>query len=258
MPELTQEEKLKIFENLSEKLQDFMRSEDTGAFLLYLGEKYNLDDEKIHLLSKLLGDVILGILPKENLVSEITTQITPDQQIAAVLAKELNDLIVSAEAGLSAPVAPEVPEAPAVIDLRKSIVPPAVSQFEPPPPPEIIDLRKTLPPPMPAPISPAPIPPKPLTFTKPIMPSMPLIEASPHENLSRLNLDRSADTYREKIEDSPLPPMPPKPSIPTPKLPIVKPPIAKSEEIARPKEPEESDKPFILRPPGFPPVNINE
>ena len=52
MPELTREEKLKLVEKLPKKMQDFLYSEDTGAFLLYIGQKYNLPEEKISALSK--------------------------------------------------------------------------------------------------------------------------------------------------------------------------------------------------------------
>ena len=89
MPELTREEKLKLIDKLPQKLQDFLYSEDTGAFLLYLGGKYKLSDDKISLLSKLVGDIILGITPVTSLAQEINAKITTDPQTAMNLAQEL-------------------------------------------------------------------------------------------------------------------------------------------------------------------------
>ncbi|MEK7162382.1 MAG: hypothetical protein AAB730_00810, partial [Patescibacteria group bacterium] len=67
-----------------------MESENTGAFLLYLEGKYNLDDEKTSLLSKIVGDVVLGIVPITSLTQEINSKITSDAQAAMNLAQELN------------------------------------------------------------------------------------------------------------------------------------------------------------------------
>lgn len=196
MPELTREEKLKLLEKLSPRLQELMTSEDTGATLLYLGQKYHLSDHQVSLLSKILGDVVLNILPVTNLPLEISTKAAVDTQTANSLVQDLNDLILSpkptpaltpAPATLAAPMpvmhTPAVPQAPVSLVQRNR-----VDQYrEPMTPPEIVDLRKTPPPLMPMPVAPSPIPPSPrpappLTFTKPVEPpkSMPLIEAEPH------------------------------------------------------------------------------
>ena len=172
MPELTREEKLKLVEKLPQQLQDLLYSEDTGAFLLYLGQKYNLSDEKVRLLSKLVGDVILGIVPITSLAQEINSKITSNPQAAMNLAQELNTELL----------------APAMMPIP-SVAPPAVSKVEPPttpipakpvdeyrePPssvPEVVDLRK------PPPISAPALTPKP---TIPTPAAAPLIEAEPHE-----------------------------------------------------------------------------
>lgn len=182
MPELTREEKLKLLEKLPPRLQELMTSEDTGATLLYLGRKYHLSDHQVRLLSKILGDVILGIMPITNLPLEISTTVAVDMQTANSLAKDLNDLILSpkpAPAQVTAPVAPVAPAlpilspipsgqadryrepingAPEIVDLRKT--PPAVSRVEPPPL-------------MSMPVAPAPTPPR-------------LIEAEPHKVVSKV------------------------------------------------------------------------
>lgn len=206
MPELTREEKLKLVEKLPQQLQDFLYSEDTGAFLLYLGEKHNLEDDKISLLSKLVGDVILGIVPITSLAQEINSKITSDAQAAMNLAQELYAELLAPV--MAAPVAPNVlptPAAPTPMPTTPAPTPARpVDQYREPASsaPEVVDLRKTPPSPAEAgyggqqppvvregelppglPIAPAPIP-------RPIMPTpapsippkpAPLIEAEPHK-----------------------------------------------------------------------------
>ena len=183
MAELTQEEKIKSFEKLPKELQNFMASEDTGAFLLYLGEKYNLDDEKISMLSKIVGDVILGIMPVTSLAQEINLKITADHQIAMNLTQELYaNLFSPVMAMLSKPAAPAAPTTsapqpkptpipsvpPTQIPNTKYQIPPSDRYRESPTGParqrpepqamaggpEIVDLRKA-PPPLPI-LSPTP------------------------------------------------------------------------------------------------------
>ena len=190
MLELTQEEKIKIFEKLPKELQNLMQSEDTGAFLLYLGKKYNLTGEKVHQLSKLVGDIILGITPVTGLAQEINLKITTDSQVAMNLSQELYaNLLAPVMAMLSKPTVPAAPISipPAqVLPLRE--IPQRETSTdryrEPIAGPEIVDLRKapvTLPPPIQVP-PPLPVKPAlPLTFTRPTdPPALPLIEAEPH------------------------------------------------------------------------------
>jgi len=196
MPELTREEKIKIFEKLPKELQNLMQSEDTGAFLLYLGKKYNLTNEKVRLLSKLVGDVILGIIQITSLAQEISAKITADPQIAMNLAQELyTDLLAPAMKSLSTPIPTHQEMAvgtptPAQRGVGATPIPSTDRYREPTSGPEVVDLRKApimSPPPIqvppPLPVKPAP----PLTFTKPVeplklipKPAPPLIEAEPH------------------------------------------------------------------------------
>lgn len=237
MPELTREEKLKLVEKLPERLQDFLYSEDTGALLLYLGQKYNLSPEKVSALSKIMADVILKITPIVSLAQEIVNKVTPDSQTAMTIAQELNSELLmpiltptppTFPAPSVPPVIPIVPPIPTVPTAPPAPVASRADQYREPTTggPEIVDLRKTPPPPMQMPVAAAPIPPrppmptlpiapKPLTFTKPIEPvkPAPLIEAEPHQ--------------KEKIK-------------------IPEPPVASK------VEPQ-----FIVRPPGLSPTDFH-
>lgn len=191
MPELTREEKLKLVEKLPQKLQEFLYSEDTGAVLLYFGKKYNLPDEKVRLLSKLVGDIVLGITPITSTAQEINSKIISDPQTSMHIAQELYAELLAPVMAEAKPVTPTVPiPTPRVwtpTPVERGV---GVDQYREPVTlgPEVVDLRKTPPPQIPAPVSPAPIPPSPrpappLTFTKPVEPPavpQPLIEANPH------------------------------------------------------------------------------
>lgn len=192
MSELTREEKLKLLGKLSPLLQDLMTSEDTGAALLYLGQKYNLSDHQVRLLSKILGDVVLGVLPVTNLPLEISTKAAVDMQTASGLAQDLNDLILypkpEAAVPTPTPITP-TPVAPSEVPALKPIpIAPtpktdiyreSISGM-----PEIVDLRKNPPPQIQMPVSAAPIPPSP-------RPAPPLIEANPHKIQEEKILERT-------------------------------------------------------------------
>ncbi len=227
MPELTREEKLKLVEKLPQRLQDFLYSEDTGAFLLYLGNKYKIPDEKVSALSKIIADIILKITPITSLAQEIANKVIADHQSAMAIAQELNDGLL-APVLMPTPVAPSAPPAIPVVPAPIPAAPmpavpaaPAASRAdqyrEPTTGPEIVDLRKTPPPPMQMPVAAAPIPPRPLTFTKPVEPlkPTPLIEAEPH-----------------KI----TPPQPP---------------VIEEKPMANLPRPQ-----YIIRPPGLPPTDL--
>ncbi len=272
MPELTREEKLKLVEKLPQQLQDLLYSEDTGAFLLYLGQKYSLPDEKVRLLSKLVGDVVLKIVPITSLAQEINSKITSDAQAAMNLTQELYaELLAPVMAAPSippTPATPATPVAPAPTSTPLSprpVVPPTASTPARPVDkyreptfsmPEIVDLRK-IPPSITTPsrpiIPPTPIAPTPpLTFTRPIEPAAPaqpvklapqpiyagrppLIEAEPHKILTPT--PKPIDTYRELTE--------------TQGPPLVSTPIPISTPPASEPRPQ-----YIMRPSGAPPTHL--
>ena len=272
MPELTREEKIKIFEKLPKELRDFMESENTGAFLLYLEEKYNLDDEKTSLLSKIVGDVVLGITPITSLAQEINLKIKTDSQTAMSLAQELySDLLspVITPEKVRMPTAPQPAPAPLAAPQMPAPIPPiqipSSDKYREPvsgapvlplPGPEIVDLRKIPPSPLrsfregglppglpvtaapipPKPIvSPAPIAPKPLTFTKPVEPLV----------ASKVELPVVSKVEPPKPMPSLIEADPHKISVPAPS-PTLQP------QKAMPQEKPQ----FIVRPPGFPPTDL--
>ena len=219
MPELTREEKLKMIEKLPQQLQDFLYSEDTGAALLYLGKKYDLPDEKVRLLSKLVGDIVLGIVPITSLAQEINSKVTASPQAAMNLAQELyTELLAPVMTVVKSMPTPQTlqPPTPQTDQYREpTTLPSQVSPREiwEGKAPEIVDLRKTppigreggLPPRLP--VAPSPIP-SVVSRVEPPRPPMPtprpapLIEADPHRTpvlTPTLRPLEKADTYREPV-----------------------------------------------------------
>lgn len=284
MSELTQEEKLKIFEKLPKEFRELMESESTGAFLLCMGGKYNLDDDKVSALSKIVGDIILKMTPITSLAQEIANKVISDPQTAMIIAQELNNELlapilmptqVAPIAPTPTPVVPAMPSlapapmpTPVMLPVPKPVLPatplmpqpvpaPVVPITKPAAPrsdqyreptsggPEIIDLRKTPPavskveppPLMQMPVAAAPIPPRPLTFTKPIEPlkPMPLIEADPHKIMPPL-----APT-----------PQPLAPKVKAQKIPSPSQISPASPPVVSPVEPQ-----YIIRPPGMAPTDL--
>ena len=252
MPELTREEKLKLLEKLSPHLQELMTSENTGATLLYLGQKYHLSDHQVRLLSKILGDVVLGIIPVTNLSSEISTKVAIDRQTASGLAQDLDDLILSPKPMpvIPTPIMPFAP-APAPIPMpmrplndqyrEPTTLPSQVSPREiwEGKAPEIVDLRKT--PPISAPIiTPKPIMPIPAPSTSPKPATQPL-------------------TFTRPIE----PPKPTVPTVPVPPVYIGRPPLIEADPhkipASAPKPVTPAPQPqYIMRPSGAPPTDLPE
>lgn len=195
MPELTREEKLKIFSQLSPRLQEVLFSDATVDIIDRIGKKYGLDDDKISLLAGITGDVILGITPITSLAQEINSKIISDPQAAMNLAQELySELLASVMAAPApAPAAPKTtsPTPPyqggekgEVVDRYRESTMAG---------PEVVDLRNqpkvgpltfTRPIEPVKPVSPAPaIPaPQPLTPKPVITAPTPLIEAEPHKS----------------------------------------------------------------------------
>lgn len=269
MIKLTREEKLKIFEKLPKNLQDLMSSEDTGAFLLYLGQKYNFPDEKVHLLSKIVGDVILGLLLFPNLASEIANKIALDQNVASQIAQEINNELFAPVAHLlkgvptSALATPKTtsPTSPYQGGEKWKVVfpTPSIDRYrEPTAGPEVIDLRKTPPPPLPAPVSAAPIP-----------PMLPTLSPTPSEQFRSNDRESSIKSGQNRgslisqpnlkdlgeIGTKPAPPLTFTRLIEKPIKPIATPPLIEADPH---KNQNDYRGPIIIRPPGFPPASNND
>lgn len=287
MPELTREEKLKLVEKLPQRLQDFLYSEDTGAFLLYIGKKYNLPDEKVSALSKIIADIILKITPITSLAQEIASKVIADHQPAMAIAQELNDELLApvlmpipaAPPTIAAPTVPVSPAPMPAAPVPAPISPPAQipssdKYREPTTGPGIVDLRKTPPSPRQS-FSEGGLPSGLPIYAAPIPPVMGKVEPPPlPANLKDFTrAPEPAPAPLPKPAPRPLtftkPVEPPKstplieaePHVPVPKLPSVKamPPLSSVPKGQSPLQQNATPAPgrpqYIIRPPGFPPTD---
>lgn len=195
MPVLTREEKLKILEKLPLELQNLFTSEETAVFLGKTRKKFSIPDNRARELAKIVGDVILGLLPLTSLGTEINTKVTPDLKTALNLAQEItNGLflkvinLLGPKSGLPlsqspipapkpAPIPPPTPTFPKTIPqvppVAPWVTPPPLTSLPRPPVPPIT--QQTPPPPPLKP--PAPIPP-PITSK----PQLNIVDLRPKES----------------------------------------------------------------------------
>ena len=269
MPEITREEKLKIFSQLSPKLQETMFSDATVDAIDRMGKKYNLSDDKISILARVIGDIILGIVSITSLAQEINLKIISDAQAAMNLAQELYSELLApvmavppsapatptpTPATPSAPVSPPTPTAaskptppaPALVSPSvpsfKFQVPNADKYREPATSaPEVIDLRKTPPPLISMPVTPAPIPPIPKIVTPPASKPAPkpLTFTKPIEPVRLTAPLLEAEPH--------LPPATPTPSAFAP--------VPSADQYREPMSPAAKPQ-YIIRPPGLQPTDL--
>ncbi|HAJ44812.1 MAG: hypothetical protein UV53_C0011G0009 [Candidatus Azambacteria bacterium GW2011_GWE1_42_9] len=265
MSELTREEKLKMIEKLPPRLQEFFYSEDAGATLFYFGRKYNLPDEKVHLLSKLAGDVVLKIVPATSLVQEINSKILPDVQAAMNLAQELyTELLAPILSPQAAPAATATQPKTAPSPVAPSA---AVDRYRESIPSRVVNLRKPAPPiAAPQPKIETPLQP---VISKPVTPPAPIIKPTPPvakpAPATPAPQPPKPSFYFAPLKKPTPPPMAEKPIF---KLPLIE--ASPHEILAKKLEPivpngpspiqqKETSAPgrqFILRPPGMPPTEL--
>ncbi len=279
MTVLTREEKIKIFSKLPPQLQEMLFSDATADTIDKIGKKYGLNDDQISLLTRIIGDIILGIIPITLLAQEINSKITSDAQVAMNLAQELNiELLAPVMVSMPSAPTPATPAAPTPAPATPKTTSPTPpyqggekGEVASPTPridgyreptfsmPEIVDLRK-MPSSISTPVAPKPIPsiptPTPTAPSKPITPPTPIIPTPP------------APKPLEPVKLAPQPPLieaePHKILAPTPKPidtyrestetqgpPLVSTPIPISTPPASEPRPQ-----YIMRPSGAPPTNL--
>ncbi len=83
MFEYPQEQVWKIYEQLPDDLKDAVFSEQTAKSISNVCEKNNITDEKqVSQIAKLTGDVILGLLPPQELQQSLEQEVKLNPEIA--------------------------------------------------------------------------------------------------------------------------------------------------------------------------------
>ncbi|MBL7142389.1 MAG: hypothetical protein ISS83_01920 [Candidatus Pacebacteria bacterium] len=87
----TQEELLKLYENLPEELKRAMLGIDTSDHIWDICERYELYE--VSKVAKLVGDVLLGILMPENFQTELEKSLNIEKETAQKVTQEINRFI---------------------------------------------------------------------------------------------------------------------------------------------------------------------
>lgn len=85
---------LERWDVLPENLKEAMFSERNADILWQICEAQHLSENKIHMISTIVGDVILGFIGAEDITLEIQDRITLDQRIIQIIAREINQRIL--------------------------------------------------------------------------------------------------------------------------------------------------------------------
>lgn len=216
--EYPREQLQQVFIQLPAELKTALFSEVNAAFIGQIAEKFHIPEEKIPLLAGQIGLVIMGLLPPQNLTSELKTVLNIDGQMSQAIAQEINFKIFT----------------PIRLSLRKihGLATPEEISMEGPTPPSIPAPRPTAPPSIPAPT------PRPVSPPPPFVPRSGTTEGKPAPTPAR----------------PPIPAPAPRPVSPPPAATPLKPITPPAASASRPIPPQ--PRPFIpprplTTPPGI-------
>ena len=92
---LSQEQIDERYENLPKTIKETFWAASTAQRIWRLGQFYHLSDEKISLLSQIVGQVLIGFILPEDVASEIQETIGIDTRIAQAINNEVRQRIFS-------------------------------------------------------------------------------------------------------------------------------------------------------------------
>ena len=93
MPQYTKKELFNLFEKLPSELKEAMFSEETAETISNISERYNVEKKVSHLAKK-TGEVLLGILPPEELPKVLENEAQIDNETAKKISFEVSRLIL--------------------------------------------------------------------------------------------------------------------------------------------------------------------
>ena len=92
---LSQEQINERYENLPDILKETLWSAATAKRIWQLGQFYHLSDEKISLVARITGQILMGFVLLEKMSSEIQEILGIDTRVAQAISKELHQRIFS-------------------------------------------------------------------------------------------------------------------------------------------------------------------
>ena len=94
MPQYSQEQLWKLFETLPQELKDAILSEDTANTIREISQRYGIKEEEIPQFAALVGDILMGLLPPEELPVTLERELNIDTETAEKISKEVNRFIL--------------------------------------------------------------------------------------------------------------------------------------------------------------------
>lgn len=268
MKNITQEQVFQRWDTLPEKLKESLVSQANSDFLWKTAKAEHLPEEKISIIAKLAGYILMGFIHPEDMAEELRTQLNINPQLAKNIADALNSRIFSGlREELDKIYAPPVKTEP----LRLQVEPLAGSVVEPP---RIIEEVKK--PTEPAkPIAPEPAAPTPFgkpsplpSLSRPPAPTAPKPTTPPSAKTPTPPAPPSAVSAEPVFihKEAGVKPITPKPGfrleIPIPKPPVVSKPPSPPEpakiEIGSPLTPKPLSATEPVKPPVKPPTGKTE
>lgn len=84
----------KLFEALPIELKDALLSEETAERIAQISHRYELLEEQTPELAKLVGKILLGLLPPEQVQEVLTAQLAVEPERAQYISREVNRFIL--------------------------------------------------------------------------------------------------------------------------------------------------------------------
>lgn len=106
--EIAQKQILEIIEKLPEEVKEILFSEKTADTIFNICNKYGVALEKITMVAKYAGRVVLGILPREKLSETLKDEAGLSQKTASSVADEIG-LAIFSQLGLPPLTTPKKP-----------------------------------------------------------------------------------------------------------------------------------------------------
>lgn len=94
MAKYSQQEIWKLFEGLPDNLKDALLSETTANTISNIATRNEIEEGKISQLAELVGNVLMGILPPEELPETLVKELKLDEERARKISREINRFLL--------------------------------------------------------------------------------------------------------------------------------------------------------------------
>lgn len=94
MPQYNQKEVWKLFEGLPDNLKDALLSESTANTISDISKRYEIKEEKIPRMAEIIGNVLMGISPPEELPQTLAKELQIERERARKISQEINRFIL--------------------------------------------------------------------------------------------------------------------------------------------------------------------